>query len=365
MNPLDLCGGSATLANVNSPLAASSGDPTVVRRIIAATILLCLPALALAGDATSKVRQKLYVTNSAGDDVTVIDVATNKVLGRIEVGPHPHGIAVPSSEDVIYVTIEGSKPGRLVTIDAHTDKVVRSMDVGPAPNQLAVTPDGKFAYVPCSDGYWDVVDLKEQKVAKRISTGGRPHNTLCSPDGKHMYLAPMGAPKKVTIVDATTHEPVGTIPFSDVVRPIALAKDEKRLYANVDGLIGLEVADIDKREMIQRIPAELAADLRKAASRSHGLAIRPDQKEIWECDVEHKEVHVYDITGDKPKQVATIPIGSQVYWLTFRPDGKVCYVSARGGNQVAVVDTESHKIIARVPVGKEPKRLLVVNVPEK
>src|SRR5262249_4240580 len=152
------------------------------------------------------------VTNSAGDDVTVIDVATNKPLGRIEVGPNPHGIAVPASQDVVYVSIEGGKRGALVTIDPRSDKVIRRMDVGPAPNQLAVTPDGKLAYVPCSDGYWDVVDLKQQKVIERIFTGGRPHNTLCSPDGKHMYLAPMGAPKKVTIVDVATHKPLGTIP---------------------------------------------------------------------------------------------------------------------------------------------------------
>ncbi len=337
----------------------------MLRRILAAAVFLFLPVIAHADDSATKVQQKLYVTNSAGDDVTVIDVATNKVLGRIEVGPHPHGIAVPASQDVIYVTIEGSKPGRLVTIDPHIDKVVRSMEVGPAPNQLAVTPDGKFAYVPCSDGFWDVVDLKEQRVIKRIQTGGRPHNTLCSADGKHIYLAPMGSPKKVTIVDVSLQEPVGTISFSDVVRPIALSKDEKKLYANVDGLVGLEAANIDKRERIYRIPAELAPELRKVASRSHGLAIRPDQKEIWECDVEHKEVHIYDLTGDKPKQVATIPIGSQVYWLTFRPDGKICYVSARGGNAVAAVDVDSRKIVARLPVGKEPKRLLVVNVPAK
>jgi YVTN family beta-propeller protein len=334
-------------------------------RLLAATLILCFPVITRADDATGKIRQKLYVTNSAGEDVTVIDVATNKVLGSVEVGPHPHGIAVPASQDAIYVTIEGSKPGRLVTLDPKTDKVVRSMEVGPAPNQLAVTPDGKVAYVPCSDGYWDVIDLKEQKVAKRIFTGGRPHNTLCSPDGRQMYLAPMGAPKKVTIVDTATHEPVGTIPFSNVVRPIALSNDEKRLYAEVDGLVGIEVADIGKREMIQRIPAELADAHRKVASRSHGLAIRPDQKEIWECDVEHKEVHVYDITGDKPKQTVTIPIGAQVYWLTFRPDGKICYVSARGGNAVAVVDVESKKVLERLPVGKEPKRLLVVSLQEK
>src|SRR5262245_40370673 len=37
--------------------------------------------------------RKLYVVNTAGNNVTVVDVVTNKVLGRIEVGPRPHGIA--------------------------------------------------------------------------------------------------------------------------------------------------------------------------------------------------------------------------------------------------------------------------------
>ena len=313
----------------------------------------------------ARICQKLYVTNSAGDDVTVLDVATNKPVGRIVVGPNPHGIAVPAAQNFILVSIEGRKPGELVWIDPQTDKVTRRMEVGPAPNQLAVTPDGKTAYVPCSDGYWDVVDVAGGKVVKRIFTGGRPHNTLCSPDGKHMYLAPMGSPKKVTITDAVTHEIVGEIPFSNVVRPIALSADEKRLFANVDGLVGLEVADIAKRKKTHRIAAELPDEQKKAASRSHGLSIRPDQKEIWECDVEHHDVHVYDITGETPKQIATIPIGTQVYWLTFSPDGKTCYVSARGGNAVAVVDTATKKVTARLPVGKAPKRLIVVTMPDK
>jgi YVTN family beta-propeller protein len=337
----------------------------VLRYILCNVLVLIFPLSASAADSATKVRQKLYVTNSAGDDVTVIDVETLKPLGRIEVGPHPHGIAVPASQDVIYVTIEGRKPGELVTIDPVTDKVTHRMDIGPAPNQLAVTLDGKFGYVPCSDGYYEVIDLKASKILKRIFTGGRPHNTILSADGKHVYLAPMGNPKKVTIVDTSNHEVLGEIPFSDVVRPVAVSKDEKRFYANVDGLVGIEVADLATRKMIHRVPAELADEHKKKASRSHGLGIRPDQKEIWECDVEHFEVHVYDITGEKPKQTATIPIGSQVYWLTFRPDGKICYVAARGANAVAVVDTETKKVLERLPAGKQPKRLLVVSVPDK
>jgi YVTN family beta-propeller protein len=328
-------------------------------------VLFAVPALAPAAEPSANVRQKLYVTNSAGDDVTIIDVATNKPIGRIQVGLHPHGIAVPASQDVIYVSIEGTKPGELVTIDPLADKVVKRMPIGPEPNQLAVTPDGKFAYIPANDGHWEVVDLAKSQIIKRIFVGGRPHNTVCSPDGKRMYLGPMGSPKKVIIVDVATHEPIGEIPFSNVVRPIAVSRDEKRFYAEVDGLVGIEVADIDSRKMIHRVPAELKDELRKVASRSHGLGLRPDQKEVWECDVEHHEVHVYDITGDKPKQIATIPIGSRIYWLTFTPDGKICYVSARGNGEVAAVDTETKKIVARIPVGKEPKRLIVVTLPER
>src|SRR5216683_2869016 len=148
---------------------------------------------------SGKPRQKLYITNSAGNDVTVVDVATNKVIGRIEVGSLPQGIAATAAQDWLLVTVEGGKVGELVWIDPLTDKIMRRMPIGPAPNQLAVTPDGKFAYIPVSDGYYEVVDVPKAKIIERIFTGGRPHNTDCSADGRHMYLAPMGSPKKVSI----------------------------------------------------------------------------------------------------------------------------------------------------------------------
>jgi YVTN family beta-propeller protein len=306
--------------------------------------------------------RKLYVINTAGDDVTVVDVATNKVVGRIEVGPLPHGIAAPASGDLLLVTVEGGK-GELVWIDPLTDKVIRRLPTGPAPNQLAVTPDGKFAYVPVGGGDYQVVDVAQAKIVDKIVTGGQPHNTVCSADGQRMYLAPLGGKKTVTIVDVASRKVVGEIPFSGSVRPIAITRDEKKFFAQVDGLVGIEMADVATRKMIHRVPAEIAPELQKINSRSHGLGIRPGDKELWDCDVERKLVHVYDITSEKPRQVASIPIGGTVYWLTFDPDGKFGYVSVRSRNEVAVVDAATREVVARIPVGKEPKRLLVVDVP--
>lgn len=252
-----------------------------------------------------------------------------------------------------------------MAIDPFTDKVTKTIKIGTLPNQLAVTPDGKFVYVPVDDGHWEVVDTAAGKVIKRIKTGGKPHNTVCSRDGKRMYLAPMGDPHKVTIVDVATHSAVGEIPFSDVVRPVALSRDEKRFYAQVDGLVGFEVADVASRRMIHRVAAQLTPEQKKVDSRSHGIALRPDQKELWECDVEHELVQVFDLTAEPPKQVATIDMGGKVYWLTFTPDGKVCYVSVRGKNEVAAVDTESKQVFAHIPVGEVPKRLIVLTLPDK
>jgi DNA-binding beta-propeller fold protein YncE len=169
-------------------------------------------------------------------------------------------------------------------------------------------------------------------------------------------------PRAVTIVDVASRKIIGKIPFSDAVRPIALSKDEKRFYANIDNLLGIEVADVPARKLIHRIQAEVSEEQKAVTSRAHGIALRPDQKEVWTCDVHNHQVYVFDATGDVPRQIATIPMGGEVYWLTFTPDGRTCYVSVRGRNKVAAVDTSSKRITARIASGEIPKRLLVVQV---
>jgi YVTN family beta-propeller protein len=310
-------------------------------------------------------RQKLYVTNSAGNDLHVVDVATNQVIKRIEVGPEPHGIAASADGTKIFLTIENAKgkQGELVWFDPVTDTVTRRMTIGPHPNQLACTPDGAFCYVPCEDGHYWVIDTEKAEVAKKVETGGRPHNTVCSADGKIMFLATMGAPHRVTLCDTRSHEVVGVIPFSDSVRPVTVSADGTRFYAHVDGLVGFEVADVASRKMISRVEADVPEDLRKKPSRSHGLALLPDAKELWMCDVHHDRTYVFDLTADRPRQVATIEMQGNVYWLCFSPDGKTCYVSELDRNQVAAIDTATRKILARIPVGKAPKRVLALRVP--
>ena len=308
--------------------------------------------------------QKLYVANSAGNDLHVIDTATNRVLKRVEVGPEPHGMAATARGDLVFLTIENTKGelGELLWFDPFTDTVTRRLTVGPRPNQLAVTPDGSIAYIPCDDASWWVVDTVKGEVLTRIATGGRPHNTLCSPDGRWMYLGPKGS-YHILIADTATHTLVGDIPLSDAPRPLALSKDGTRLYANVDTLIGFEVVDVARRAMIHRVEAEVPESLLRKASRSHGIGLRPGGKELWMSDVYHDRTYVFDLTTEPPRQVATLVMKGGGYWMDFSPDGSRCYISERVGNTVAVFDAGTREAIARIAVGKVPKRVLVVVVP--
>jgi YVTN family beta-propeller protein len=312
------------------------------------------------------VPQKLYVANSAGTDLHVIDTATNKVINIVEVGPQPHGLVATRDGKQLFLTIENDAgdEGELLWFDTSADRVTRRMKVGPRPNQLACTPDGKLVYVPCDDASWWVIDTVSAKVLKKIPTGGRPHNTLCSSDGKRMYLGPKGS-YHVLIADAVEHKLVGEIKTSDAPRPIVLSSDEKRLYANVDTLIGFEIADVQKRKVIHRVEAEVPEELLRKASRSHGIGLHPGGKELWMCDVFHDRTYVFDLTTEPPKQTASIVMKGGGYWMCFSPDGKYCYISERIGDTVAVIDTATRKTVARIEVGKAPKRLLVVDVPVK
>ena len=305
---------------------------------------------------------KLYVASAAGNDLYIIDTANNTVIKRVEVGPEPHGLIATAAGDRIFITLENLKgdAGELLWYDPASETVTKRLKVGPRPNQPACTPDGKWVYVPCDDASWWVVDAEKGAVVTKIATGGRPHNTLCSADGKFMFLGPK-ASYHVLIAEVATHKIVGEIPLSDAPRPIALSQDGRRLYANVDMLTGFEIADVPKRKMIERVQADVPAEMLRVPSRSHGIGLRPpDEKELWMCDVYHDRTYVFDLTTTPPKQVASITMKGGGYWMCFSPDGRFCYVSERIGDTVAVIDTNSKQVVARVSVGKMPKRNLVL-----
>ena len=87
-----------------------------------------------------------YISNYGDNTVSVIDTATNTVVGvPIAVGTHPTGNAVHPAGTYVYVTNGGSHT--ISVIDTATNTVVDTVMVGAYPRNVAVHPAGTFVYV--------------------------------------------------------------------------------------------------------------------------------------------------------------------------------------------------------------------------
>jgi YVTN family beta-propeller protein len=127
-----------------------------------------------------------YVTNGGDGTATVIDTATNTVVGLpIPVGREPFGVAVTPDGKHAYVANRGSN--NVSVIDTATNTVEPTVImVGTNPVKVAVTPDGKHAYVTnFSSNNVSVIDMASNTVAATVAVGNNPRGVAVTPDGKH------------------------------------------------------------------------------------------------------------------------------------------------------------------------------------
>ena len=314
----------------------------------------------------------LWQTNSEDTRIHVFRLRDFALVRELDVGPQPHGIAAPDDGRVVYVSLEanGKPSGELLWIDPWRLEVEHRVRVGPEPHAIATTPDGRWVYVPCRDGYYWVVDAAARRVVEKIHTGGRPHNTQASRDGRTMYLSPMGGPNGVTVVDvAAGHVVTGQIPFGESVRPSALSADGRWLLHHVDGLNGFLAASTEQRSIVATvrhsttlgsfIPVKSLGYLTRAGfRRCHGLAVRPDQTEVWSACAEHLAIHRLDPPAFPETAIVELP--GKGYWLTFSPDGRYGFVALSDRDEVAVVDATERRVVRLLRTGKAPKRNLVL-----
>lgn len=299
----------------------------------------------------------VYVANSDGDTITIIDPATNKVSGEIKVSNHPHGIVSSPDQKRFYVSSEGDNV--LDVVERATSKVIKRIPLGTRPNNLAITPDGRRVYVCIRQEAWvDVVDTASLTKAKSVPVGRYPHNVYLTPDGKYMLATSLGD-KKITAIDIATEQPAFEIPLPGVPRPVALDAGPKHLFVQLSDLHGFIVIDYPSRKVANKIMLPTAPSGAKPLipqTFSHGIAVGPGGGTLWVTSLLNNAVYVYSLPA--LNLLDTTPVGIAPDWMTFTPDGKRCYVSNAGSDSVSVLDTESHREITRVPVGKIPKRII-------
>jgi len=311
---------------------------------------------------------RIIQTNSAGDNVSIIDPVTNKVVGEIHGIEVNHGAAAAPDGSRYYISNEGNST--LEIVDAKTLKVTKSVALSGHPNNISISKDGRRVYVgiAVAPGAVDVIDTTSQEKVKSIPVKGAVHNTYVTPDGKFVVSGSI-ASKTITVIDQKTEEPVLSLTMDLGIRPMTFAANPdgstKWIFAQLSGLNGFSVVDFATHKEINRInlpalPAGKAPYL-VGGSESHGMAVTADGKTLVVNSRLNSSIYFYSLPD--LKVVGSTEVGKSPDWVTLTPDGKTAYVACAASNFVSVVDIKSMKEVTRIPVGEVPKRNITAVLP--
>ena len=169
-----------------------------------------------------------WVTNEADDSVSQIDLGTRSVVNRIIVGNSPTGIAVSGGS--IWVTNSGART--VSRINAATGRVVQEVEVGNAPGAIVAVGDGLWV-ANATDSTLVRIDAASGTAGTPVGVGASP-NALAS-DGSSMWVASEDL-ASVSRVDPNTGATIAVVQLG--VRPSAVALGSDWLWvASADGTL--------------------------------------------------------------------------------------------------------------------------------
>src|ERR1700716_4745752 len=177
-------------------------------------LLMVAPISAWAGTV------RVYVTNSAGDSIHVIDPATNKVVQQIMGVEGAHAIAFSPDGSKVYVSDEVDST--LDVFDRKSGTLVKKVALSAHPNNIAVAKDGRIVVGIARDpGALDIIDPVTLTRTKSVPVNGRLHNVYVTPDSKYVVTGSIRT-GIVTVIDLATEQPAWEVKLDKGVRPMAL-----------------------------------------------------------------------------------------------------------------------------------------------
>ena len=248
---------------------------------------------------------RLAFVASMVDGISVIDLAAQEEIRRVDPGPGSQTHDVLYAEDKVYFTIEGYKSiGRY---DPSADTIDWTLGIGEDGTHMLVLDRERGAmFMPniVSNSVTMVENVMEGPARARLTDipvpGIRPEGIDLSPDGRELWTATRGD-GGVSIIDVESRRVVETLDLG--------MQDANRLKFTPDGRVliidgeaaSLVVMDAATRSVIERVS-------------------------VGSTD-----------TGDGAVLVA--------------PDGRRAFLGLRAADRVSVVDLETLEVTLEIPMG--------------
>jgi WD40 repeat protein len=293
------------------------------------------------------------------------------------------GVAVAPSTGRMFIAhggdgpINGSGNGSVLAYDLVSETAAWERSPGTGVDSAAVSPDGSTLYVPTGEntesGIWNVLSTAKGQLVGTIQGGAGAHNTIASSDGRYVYLGTRN--HDYLGVYETASGAVRQIgPLASGVRPFTVNGSDTLAFTTATGLDGFQVSSIASGKVLFTVSfGEVPGGFPYTAP-SHGIALSPDETQIYAIDSVHKEVQVWNVArakeGIAPSQIGVIPLAGltgeespcaydcdRSGWLQLSRDGRYLFV----GDSGEVIETATRKVITTLPTLAQAKMSIEVD----
>lgn len=310
-------------------------------------------------------KDRFYTSDQFSNTVSVVDPATNTLLGVIRLGdPTPmnlsplykgqllvHGMGFSPDHKTLLVVSIGSNS--VSFIDTATNAVRQTAYVGRSPHEAFFTSDGKEVWVSIrGEDYIAVLDAGTAKELRRIAVPNGPGMTIFSPDGAYGYVCSSFSPETV-VVDTKSHAIVGRMKQESPFCPdIAATPDGAQVW--------FTLKDVGRTQVFEaRPPFKALKTIDTGPITNHVNVVRTKAGQFAYVTVGGLNI-VKVFRTDDFAEVATIPTGALPHGLWPSGDGSRVYVGLENADKAAVIDTATNTVIAEVPIGQGPQGVAYV-----
>ena len=319
------------------------------RYLLAATAFLGL-AVAVSVPSAQRAPARLLVLNKEDANLAIVDPASGTVLGRVAVGQGPHELVVSADGKTAFASNYGTgpAPGRTISmIDVAAQKELRRIDVSPLsrPHGLAFA-NGRLYFTAEADKKIGRYDPATDTIDWTFETGqATTHMVLPTRDARTIFTSNIGGDSVSAIQQGAGGAWTQTvIPVGKGPEGIDRSPDGREIWSAHSRDGGVSIIDVATKKVVQTIAV--------GTKRSNRIKLTPDAKFALVSDLEAGELVVLDAPARKA--ITRIPLGRMPEGILIPPAGGVAYVAVNGDNFIAVVDLETWQVTRKIMTGTGP-----------
>lgn len=300
--------------------------------------------------ADESTRARVFVANESSNSVTVIDGDSFQVVGTVDARNHAtHDLAVSRDGRWLFATNLAS--GRLSAINTRALETVASIATGDQAHVVTLTNDNRQAWVAnIGDNTISIVDTTSFRILGTIGVGKGPTGLTFSRDGRFAYVSNQGD-KTVEIIDTVSLKVIKAIPVGTNPHFLVLGPDG-RIWGTNTGGTDIYVIDPATQDKIASInvgpaPQQIAFGF-KGLQGPNAYVTVAGLNRVVVVSADPKNLRILE----------QIDVGQRPNGISGNREGTRLFVVHEVSNDLKVVDTGSSSVLATVPVGRKPIRVV-------